>query len=89
MWANLRRRFGRLVYQVPPQEPPTVRLPPSPADVEAAIAGVDMRLRELIAIPASVRLEAHWEEIDRLLDRRMWLGVRLRPAVPVVPGRSS
>lgn len=90
MWAYLRRRFGRLDYQVPPQEPPGAAYisqpPPDAASVAAAIAGIDIRLRELTDIPAPMRTAMQWHEIDLLLDRRMRLTC---PMVPVVPGRSS
>lgn len=87
------RGLGRVVWQVPRREPSAAEIsalvnPPSPtsADVQAAIAGVDMRLAELADVPPPVRTEAQWAEMDRLLDRRMRLTC---PPVPVVPGRSS
>ena len=74
------RKFGdRVDYQTPPQESPGVsRL--------EALAGVDIRLAELAGIPPWARTAEHWDELDRLLDRRMRLTERL---VPVVPGRAE
>jgi hypothetical protein len=78
IWAWLRGK-GRVDYDVPPQESPGVsRL--------AALMGVDIRLAELAGIPPWRRTEEQWDELDRLLDRRMRLTQQL---VPVVPGRSS
>lgn len=77
MWAWLRGK-GRVDYQVPPQEPTVSR--------QAALMGVDIRLSELAGIPPWARTGEHWDELDRLLDRRMRLTERL---VPVVPGRAE
>jgi hypothetical protein len=79
MWAWLRGK-GRVDYQIPPQEAAAV------SRMEA-LAGVDIRLSELAGIPPWARTGEHWDELDRLLDRRMRLTVR--PPVPVVPGRTS
>lgn len=74
------RKFGdRVDYQTPPQEP-------AYESRQAALDGVDIRLSELAGIPPWARTEEDWDELDRLLDRRMRL---VRPAVPVVPGRPS
>lgn len=63
MWAWLRGK-GPVDYQVPPQEAAAVsRL--------ETLAGVDIRLSELAGIPPWSRTEEHWDELDRLLDRRM------------------
>lgn len=75
MWVWLRGK-GPADYQVPPAEASVVSR-------REALAGVDIRLSELAGIPPWQRTEGQWDELDRLLDRRM----RLRPAVPVVPGR--
>lgn len=81
------RNLGRVDYQTPPQEHPALTAPPPDADsVAAAIAGIDIRLRELAKVPPIVRSEADWQEMDRLLDRRMRL---VCPPVPVIPGRTS
>jgi hypothetical protein len=81
------RNLGRVDYQTPPQEHPALSAPPPCADsVAAAIAGIDIRLRELAKIPPPVRSDEDWDEVDRLLDRRMRLTC---PMVPVVPGRAS
>jgi hypothetical protein len=79
MWAWLRGK-GRVDFQVPPQEA-------SAQSRLEALTGVDIRLSELAGIPPCQRTEQHWDELDRLLDRRMRLAGP--PAVPVVPGRSS
>jgi hypothetical protein len=79
MWGWLRKFGDRVVYEVPPQEPPgQSRL--------AALMGVDIRLSELAGIPPRERTEEQWDELDRLLERRMRLTQQL---VPVIPGRSS
>ncbi len=71
------RNLGRVDYQTPPQEPAC-------ESKQAALMGVDIRLAELAGIPPWERTEEHWDELDRLLDRRARLTERL---VPVVPGR--
>ena len=74
------RKFGdRVDYQTPPQEA-------TYESRQAALAGVDIRLSELAGIPLRARTEEHWDELDRLLDRRMRLTEQL---VPVVPGRAE
>lgn len=76
MWAWLRGK-GRVLYDVPPQESPGVsRL--------EALMGVDIRLADPAGIPPWQRTEEHWDELDRLLERRTRLAPR---PVPVVPGR--
>jgi hypothetical protein len=70
------RGKGRVDYQTPPPEAPTVsRL--------EALADVDIRLAEIAGIPPWGRTAAHWEELDWLLDRRARLTV---VPVPVAPG---
>lgn len=79
MWAWL-RGLGRADYQIPPQEAAVISR-------AAALAGVDIRLSEIAGIPRHLRTVAHAEEMDRLLDRRVWL--TMPPPVPVIPGRST
>jgi hypothetical protein len=87
MFAWLRNHLGRVDYEVPPREHPALSAPPpDAASVAAAIAGVDMRLRELMQVPKGDRTPEQWAEIDRLLDRRMRL---VCPPVPVIPGRPT
>lgn len=81
MFAWLRGK-GRAEYQTPPQEAAVISR-------AAALAGVDIRLSELAGIPPWARTEEHWDELDRLLDRRMRLVRAMRPAVPVIPGRTT
>jgi hypothetical protein len=79
MSAWLRWIGDRITWTVPAQEPAALpRL--------EALAGVDIRLAELAGIPPWARTAEHWDELDRLLDRRMRLTDRL---VPVIPGGSS
>lgn len=79
------RKFGdRVDYQTPPQEAVY-------ESRQAALLGVDIRLSELAGIPPWERTGEHWDELDRLLDRRMRLMADpvLRPSVPIIPGRPS
>lgn len=76
MLGWLRKYGGRVDYQTPPQEAAYV-------SKQEALAGVDIRLSELAGIPPWCRSEEQWDELDRLLDRRMRLTAAL---VPVVPG---
>lgn len=78
------RNLGRVDWDTPPREAPVP--PQDPAAVADAIAAVDIRLRELTGIPTLLRTAEHWDEMDRLLDRRMRL---LRRRVPVIPGGTS
>lgn len=88
------RGLGRVTNTLVPREPSGAELarrlceqpPRDAAAVADAIEGLDIRLAELSDIPALVRTEQQWDEIDRLLDRRMRLAC---PSVPVVPGRTS
>ena len=74
MLGWLRKYGGRVVYQTPPQEPAYV-------SKQEALAGVDIRLSELAGIPPEYRSEEQWDELDRLLDRRMRLTAALASAL--------
>jgi len=70
----------------------------------ARVAEVDRKLTEILVIPAPVRTESMWRELDRLLDLRNAIcplpplpddyasqprPLPLRRSVPVIPGRAS
>lgn len=59
-------------------------------DTEARIADVDAKLNEILAVPAPVRADWMWLQLDRLLDMRNAIRPGrdrvVRPSVPVVPG---
>ena len=86
----------QVVHTVPPAEL-------SAAERDAArVAEIDGDLVEIAEVPAPVREWWHWWRADRLLDLRNAVcplpplpddydrpRPRLRPSVPVVPGRAS
>jgi hypothetical protein len=64
---------------------------PAP-EQERAVAAIDAKLRTLSEIPRPYRAPTTWARMDALLDERNTIRPgrpRLRPSVPVVPGRTS